>query len=195
MINPYSRHSLSPRHGNDPPATTAVVVATVGGYSSRLLRMTADEGGVGEGTRLTSGRMCTCVLSPSSASIDLYFYLPFLLPATHSDLFLNRWLVFIFLATQLHLHHSSFHHTYSISPLSSSNPSIFHAIIYSFMPLSIPAPSCFPVHPRSISTSQQAPSGACTPHERKLRERIEILMAPAFRTLRGGSAAAPRQRV
>lgn len=90
MINPHSRCSLSPHHGNDPPATTAVVVATVGGYSSCLLRMTADEGGVGDDTCLTSGRMCTCVLLTSSASIDLYFYLPFLVAATHFAIFLKR---------------------------------------------------------------------------------------------------------
>lgn len=58
MMSLHSRCSLSPRYGNDPLATaietTAVVVATVGGRSSRTLRMTADEWGAGDDTCLTS---------------------------------------------------------------------------------------------------------------------------------------------
>lgn len=135
MINPHSRCSLSPRHGNDPPATTAVVVATVGGYSSCLLRMTADEGSVGDDTCLTSGRMCTCVLSTSSASIDLYFYLPFLVAATHFDIFLKHlfkiWYLF---SLPLKFIYITLVFIILISSLSSSNLSIFHVIIYSFMP-------------------------------------------------------------
>lgn len=120
--------------------TTAVVAATVGGYSSCLLRMTADEGGIGDDTCLTSGRMCTCVLSPSSASIDPYFHLPFLIPAKHFDIFLKRWLIFIFLTTHIRPHHSSFHHTHLIPfflrPLHLSCHHLF------FHALSIPAPTC-----------------------------------------------------
>lgn len=114
--------------------TTAVVAATVGGYSSCLLRMTADEGGVGDDTCLTSGWMCTCVLSPSSASIDPYFHLPFLIPATHFDIFLKRWLIFTVFSLPLTSVHTTPVFIILISSLSSSEPYIFHAIICSFMP-------------------------------------------------------------
>lgn len=96
----------------------------------------------GDDTCLTLGRMCTCVLLPSSASIDLYFYMPFLVPATHFDIFLKIWLIFIFLTTHIRLHHSSFQHTHLIpffcQPFHlSCHHLLFHALF-------MPAPTCSP---------------------------------------------------
>lgn len=109
--------------------------------------------------------------------------------------FSKIWERFIFLTIHICLHHFSFHHTHFF--LRATSPSFMPSFALSFP--SYPSSNLFPVLPRSISTSQQAQSDPCTPHKRRLRESIEILMAAAgktaFRAICGGSAAAPRQRV
>lgn len=195
MINPHSRCSLSARHGNDPPVTTAVVEATVGGYSSCLLRTTADEGGRGDDTYLTwAGCAPAFCRPPMLPSIPTFFCLFLFLQLILT--WLKRWLIFISLPL------TSIYITPAFIPLiwslSSSNLSLFHTISSLSWPL-FPSSNLFPVLPRPICASQQAQSGACTPHEQRLWECIEILIDPAcktaFRAIRGGSTAAPKQRV
>lgn len=153
--------------------------------------MTANEGGVGDDTCLTLGRMCTCALSPSSAAVDLYFYGPFLPPKSHFEKMVN-----IYFPYQSHarLHHSSFPHTYLIAFFLQPLHLFCHRLL--FYALLIPAPTCSP-----CSLATPAPPSrlraALVPPTSGLRESIEILMAPAVKTafhaIRRGSAAAPRQ--